>query len=153
MSSQHEQRYCAFVDIIAFSDLIESLRNGNVHFETIRDLLKQIHQPHDPQFVGLGDTDFQAQSISDAVALSTRSTVNGLAMLFDTLERLSLALLHEGYFTRGGVCRGMLNHDTNMVFGEALVKAYKLESEVAKYPRIMLTKDVVEGAMASNLKP
>jgi hypothetical protein len=152
MSSQNEQRYCAFVDILGFTELIKGLRDGTVRYEFIRDLLKQIHRPHDPKFVGLGETDFQAQSISDAVALSTRFTAAGLGILFDTLERLSLALLREGYFTRGAVCRGMLYHDANMIFGEALIKAYKLEAEVVKYPRIMLMKDVVDGALASNLK-
>jgi hypothetical protein len=150
MGDQYEQRYCAFVDILGFSGLIGSLRGGDMSYDEIRDLLRQIHQPHDPQFVGLGETDFQAQSISDAVALSTKLTV-GLGVLFDTLERLSLAVLHEGYFTRGAVCRGMLFHDEKVIFGEALITAHHLESQIAKYPRIMLTKDVVADARNSNL--
>jgi hypothetical protein len=151
MSDQIEDRYCAFIDILGFKELVSGIRNGDVNFETIKGLLKQIHQPHDPTFVGTGDTDFQVQSISDAVVLSTRYTVTGLAILFDTIERLSLALLQEGYFTRGGLCRGLLYHDPQMVFGEALIQAYRMESEIAKYPRILLTKDVVDGAKGNNL--
>ena len=70
----------------------------------------------------------------------------------DTLERLSLDALHEGYFVRGAVCRGLLFHDKQMVFGEALINAHRLETEVANYPRIMLTKQVFDDAMSSNLK-
>ena len=29
-----------------------------------------------------------------------------------------------------------------MIFGEALVRAYQLESEVVRYPRVMVTRDV-----------
>lgn len=60
-----------------------------------------------------------------------------------------MGLLYQGYFTRGAVCKGLLYHDDNMVFGEALIKAFRLESEIVKYPRIMLTKDVVDDAMTS----
>jgi hypothetical protein len=148
---QYEMRYCAYVDILNFRGLIGDLRGGSLRYETVRNLLRQIHHPHDPEFVGLGQTDFQAQSISDAVALSTSLTIAGLAVLFDTLERLSLALLQEGYFTRGAVCRGMLYHDEKMSFGDALIHAYTLESEVARFPRIMLTKVVVDAARAFNL--
>jgi hypothetical protein len=149
---KYEERYCAFVDILGFRGLIAGLGDGSVQLDTIRKLLSQIHEPHDPRFIGLGDNDFQAQSISDAVALSTRLTASGLSSLFDTLCRLSLALLYEGYFARGALCRGRLYHDPKMVFGDALVNAYTLESQVAGYPRIMLTKDVVRDAVGSNLK-
>jgi hypothetical protein len=151
MGVQLENRYCAFVDILGFKDLIGKLRGGAVDLETVKGVLRQIHQPHDPKFVGERDTDFQVQSISDAVALSTSYSATGLAILFDTIERLSLALLQEGYFTRGGLCRGLLYHDPQMVFGEALIQAYRMESEIARYPRILLTKDVVDGARGTNM--
>jgi hypothetical protein len=148
----YQERYCAFVDILGFSALVGGLRDGTVQFETIRNLLRQIYTPQGPLNVGLGPTDFRAQSISDGVALSTRRNPIGLTVLCATLSELSLALLHEGYFTRGAVCKGLLYHDDSMVFGEALIRAYRLEQEVVKYPRIMVTKDVVEDAMASELR-
>jgi hypothetical protein len=148
----YEERYCAFVDILGFTDLIGDIKAGKVQFDAIRNLLQQIHSPRNSQVVGVGDTDFQAQSISDAITLSTRLTISGLSVLVDTIERLSLDALHEGYLTRGALCRGLLYHDKQMVFGEALISAYKLETRVAKYPRIMLTKQVFDDAMASNLK-
>jgi hypothetical protein len=148
----YEERYCAFVDILGFSRLVTGMRGGAIHFETIRGLLQKIYSPYDPQFVGMGNTDFRAQSISDAVAFSTLRTPEGLSVLCAAIRELALALLYQGYFTRGAVCKGLLYHDDKMVFGEALIKAYTLESTVAKYPRIMLTKDVVDDAQNSELK-
>ena len=69
---KYEERYCAFVDILGFRGLIAGLGDGSVQLDTIRKLLSQIHQPHDPRFIGLGDNDFQAQSISDAVAIGIK---------------------------------------------------------------------------------
>ena len=147
----YEERYCAFVDILGFSELVTGLRSGLTDFDAIRAALKKIREPHDSRYVGTGDTGFQANSISDAVAFSTLPTPRGLSVLLAKLKALSVALLHQGFFTRGAVCRGLLHQDEHMVFGEALVKAYALESTVAKYPRIVITKDVVEDAFLSDM--
>jgi hypothetical protein len=128
------------------------LRSGKVQYETIRDVLKRIHNPYDPKIIDCEHCDFRAQSISDAVALSTQCTIPGLSMLFAAIRELAEAALHKGYFLRGAVCKGHLFHDESTVFGEALVKAYKLESAVVSFPRIMLTKEVVHDAMSSDDK-
>ena len=146
----YEERYCAFVDILGFSQLIAGLRNNSAEFETIRGVLNKIRTPHDPDVFGTGGTDFKAQSISDAVAFSTLPTIEGLSILVGKLRELSVALLYQGFFTRGAVCKGLLHHDDQMVFGEALIAAYTLESTVVKYPRIMITKDVVDDALHSD---
>jgi hypothetical protein len=152
MTAQYEPRYFAYVDILGFRGLMADLRNGKVKCEAIRDVLKRMHTPHDPEIIDVEHCDFRAQSISDAVALSTKPTIPGLMMLLATLRQLATASLREGYFTRGAVCKGLLYHDESTVFGDALVEAYRLESEIVKYPRIMLTKVVVDDARGSEKK-
>lgn len=149
MTSAYEERYCAYIDILGFADLMADLRRGKVPYEAIRDVLRRIHKPYDPKIIDFEHCDFRAQSISDAVALSTKCTMSGLSMLFAAVRELAKRSLHEGYFLRGAVCKGLLYHDETTVFGEALVKAYRLESEIVKFPRIMLTKEVVDDAMSS----
>ena len=148
----YEERYCAYLDILGFADLMADLRSGNVKFEAIRDVLKRVHKPYDPQIIDVEHCDFRAQSISDAVALSTKCTVPGLSMLFAAVRQLAEASLHEGYFLRGAICKGLLFHNETTVFGEALVRAYRLESEIVKFPRIMLTKNIVSDALSSDQK-
>jgi len=151
-TAQYGERYCAYLDILGFRELIANLRNGAVQFETIRDLLRQIRSPYDPEIIDFEHCDFRIQSISYAVALFTKRTIPGLLMLCAALRELTLASLRAGYFTRGALCKGLLYHDETMVFGEALVKAYRLESEIVRFPRIMLTKDVVDDALLSDRK-
>jgi hypothetical protein len=151
MSEQYEQRYCAYIDILGFRHLVEQIRSGTIAFETIRDLLRRIQQPDNPYYQSIVQEDFHAQSISDAVVLSSRYSATGLAMLLDTIERLCLTVLTEGYFVRGGVCSGLLYHDDKTVFGDALIRAYRIESEIARYPRVMLTKDVIDSGQRTNL--
>jgi hypothetical protein len=85
---------------------------------------------------------FVHKSISDAVAISTAVNAAGLAKLFQSLQSLALDLLAEGFFVRGSIVKAPLYHDDRMVFGEGLVKAYYFESEVAKFPRIVVTQEV-----------
>lgn len=45
---------------------------------------------------------------------------------------------------RGAIVRGPLYHDEHMGFGEALIRAYDFETEVARFPRIILTRAVYD---------
>jgi hypothetical protein len=138
----YHERYCAFVDILGFGALIEQLSHGETAFERL-DLLAQVHSPEKGTNKSWY-TEFRAQSISDAVAISTVRSPIGLVELLNATEDLSLELLNQGFFVRGAIVKGMLYHDESMVFGEALVRAYRLEREVVRFPRIMLVRDVVE---------
>lgn len=137
--ADYEERYCAFVDILGFSQLVSRL-----DMEQIRRLLQIIHNPPTVGLVRnpeLGDV--RAQSISDAVCISAACHAYGLMHLFFVLEELAIELLGEGHFLRGAIVRGKLFHDENMVFGEALIDAYRLEQDIARYPRIMITSAVI----------
>lgn len=145
---QYQDRYCAFVDILGFRQLIEQLRENVDSFEALHHLLKRVHGAKSGAAVDADDTDFRAQSISDAVAISTAVSGIGLNQLFRSLQFLSLDLLSEGYFVRGAVVRAPLYHDDQTVFGQALVRAFHFESEVARYPRIVVTREVREDMLS-----
>lgn len=137
----YKDRYCAFVDILGFRQLIDRLGTESSQFEALRALLARVHGAKSD---GPSDqpSDFRAQSISDAVAISTLPTHGGLANIFNAPQLLAVDLLVEGYFIRGAVVRAPLYHDDRMVFGRALVQAYSLETEVVKFPRIMVAREV-----------
>jgi hypothetical protein len=142
--ANYQDRYCAFVDILGFRQLIERLGNDASQFEALRNLLMRVHGTHHGNPIEKSDTNFRAQSISDAVAISTDPTQDGLADIFRALQSLAVDLLVEGYFVRGAVVRAPLYHDDRMVFGTALIQAYGFESEVEKYPRIIVAREVRE---------
>lgn len=53
-------------------------------------------------------------------------------------------LLLGSMFVRGGFTIGDLHFEENFVYGEALLKAYELESKHAIYPRVVIDKSVIE---------
>jgi len=138
-------RYCAFIDVLGFRELIYQLSRGALSAEMLRDLLRIVHEsPRSEHVASFPGSDLRSQSISDAVCLSAASSPYGLAHLFYSIKQLARQLLETGFFVRGAIVKGRLYHDERTVFGEALVDAYRLESQVVRYPRIMVTKDVME---------
>lgn len=139
---RYEHRFCCFLDIMGFSGLINDLDRHQTTYQHIREILRRIHHPaNDDDNFRLAD--LRAQSISDAIAISALQTPLGLFQVVDSIQRLAIDLLIYGYFVRGALVAGQLYHDDNMVFGEALVRAYNLETQVVRYPRIMISSEVI----------
>lgn len=59
-------------------------------------------------------------------------TIRSLAYLLSKLARAN-------FFTRGGISIGEMFHKDNVFFGPAFLESYKLESEIATYPRVILS--------------
>lgn len=141
---EYPERYCAFVDILGFAELINRLQYGGTPLHALRELLSKIHNPPSTNAGVLPRSDFRAQSISDAVALSAATNAAGLGAIIHSINQLAVDLLKHGFFIRGALVKDRLYHDDKMVFGNALVRAYRLESSIVRYPRVMVTREVVE---------
>ena len=142
----YTERYCAFIDILGFSGLIDDLDRGKLSFGEIHRVLSAIQAR--PNAARQQDADLRSQSISDAVALSSAPNAAGFDAICTAVEELSRRLLRSGYFSRGGITKGSLYHDNSMVFGPALVEAYRLERQVAKFPRIVIPRAVAADSQA-----
>jgi hypothetical protein len=120
---------------------VDELVSDSSRFEILRTLLRKVHSPENPTTKSW-HINFRAQSISDAVAISTLANETGLIHLFIAIETLAVELLKEGYLLRGALVRVKLYHDDQLVFGEALIRAYELERAIVRFPRVMIAKEV-----------
>jgi hypothetical protein len=59
---------------------------------------------------------------------------------------IALRALKLGLLVRGGITIGKLYHANGVVFGEGMVDAYRLESGVANYPRVVISPRVFSRA-------
>lgn len=150
MSEPAEERICAFVDILGFKELVRAIPDA-ISFQKVIKILREVHWIPAGFSNSREGIDFQAQNMSDTIVLSTTVSVDGLIQIADVLENLALELLKEGYFIRGAIVRGQLYHDKQVIFGRALIDAYQLESEVVRFPRVMLARRVVEIANTDNM--
>lgn len=148
----------AFVDLLGFAALIES--RGDTAQAKVRGLLKKLAALR-------GDFDFRSEqktggtttylepavsSFSDCIVVSfdlTKLEQNnvGFYIAWQLLGRwfgdIALEALGMGCLLRGGVTIGPLFHEDGVVFGSGLVQAYRMESDGARYPRIIVSQSVV----------
>ena len=97
------------------------------------------------QNMPMADLGKQVSVFSDSIVISydVIRPGSGFLVLLD-LVYICNDLLGVGMPVRGGVTVGPLIHDNNKCFGPAMVKAYRLESRDAVYPRILVDSEVIE---------
>jgi len=151
MSREYEDRYVAFLDICGFSDVIGRTLPPAPSV-TVDDVLSALAIPSEVNLeeviLGrIGDITAAKHSLtafSDCVAISTAASEQGLMNLLFHARAILFRLLKMGFLVRGGIARGLAFHDQGMIFGPAMLEAYRLEREVAVYPRVVLEPSIVE---------
>ncbi len=144
---EYEYRVCCFVDVLGFSHHLEDTidEEGNDNSDKIDDILRAIDMIS--RIPTKGDKYYgesrQITQFSDSIVISFK--VDDEDQVFFTLMEfmfISLELANVGYLTRGGITWGKLYHTDEIIFGPAMVEAYKLESKKAFFPRIIVNKDL-----------
>jgi len=170
MGRSYENRIVAFVDMLGTSDRVLADSTGKFT-NAVHKVVSAMSGKHSTIWlmvphVGTGkaipiqfDRPFER-----ADRMTTLS--DGIVMSFPAIERanelakgskslpilrcleavfwLQRGFLSVGLRTRGGICRGRLVHTNNFVYGEGMVRAYRLESRVAVFPRTVIDQDVVD---------
>jgi hypothetical protein len=145
--SQFQQRFVAFVDILGFSDIVKRMAAEEHLFTTVRDALQKLSsQSRDlTQYRrkkrSEKRSDIRMTAFSDCYVLSESSSFSAWRVLA-AVQKLGADFLTEGILTRGAVLLGEAYHEGRVLFGQGVVDAYKSESEVAKYPRILVSAEV-----------
>ncbi|HEV3219034.1 MAG TPA: hypothetical protein VGZ48_04640 [Candidatus Acidoferrales bacterium] len=150
---EYEMGLVTYVDILGFRELIRTKTAGEIS-RTIR-VVKEAVQPHQSKFgfkkklSGVPDVDYV--NFSDLSIVSTpvrRPKALPLGSLVYQLIRLvhaqAILIADEGILIRGGITVGKLVKSWGQLFGPAIVRAYEIESKIAKSPRIVVGKEVFE---------
>jgi hypothetical protein len=85
---------------------------------------------------------FTAKLFSDCISLSSLNSDVGAAVVLESVAVLSLWFAMDGLFLRGGIAVGRHFENERMIFSEGLVRAYELESTLARWPRTLVDESV-----------
>lgn len=139
----YEDRIVAFVDVLGFKGLVDSSKNDVKVLRNITSALSTLYEWIWKWEADGGDSSFAFTQFSDSVVLSALADTQDS---FEMLLQLMLGIVDIAYsnciIVRGGIARGKLIHDNEMVVGPAMVDAYFLESQIAKYPRIVISEEL-----------
>lgn len=148
MVGMYQDRYVAFLDILGFKDMVQHSEDNEQMLNRINMALNYTNDVQRENYEGImsmTDIGKQVSVFSDSVVISYEKTNPGSAfyVLMDLIF-ICNDLLSMGVLVRGGVTVGPLIHENNKCFGPAMVKAYKMESEYAIYPRILIDSEVIQ---------
>jgi hypothetical protein len=145
---QYEQRLILFLDFLGFKELV-----GRSTYEP--GFLKRLIRAMD--IVGELGADngalFKSQQItqfSDSIVVSYQ--IHERSAVFWLLNEIALTVIRlaeYGFLVRGAVTVGLLYHSDRHVVGPAMNEAYRLESQIARYPRVLIDERVLKVARRS----
>ncbi len=144
----YESRYVAFLDLLGFKDMVEQSTKNQSILNNISKALNYTYEVQHNNYHGfLSQVEFgkQVTTFSDSIIISysTSTPAGGFHILMDLIY-ICIDLLYNGILVRGGVTVGQLVHDERKCFGPAMNEAYKMESDEAIYPRILINKNVLD---------
>jgi len=150
-----EPRIICFLDILGFSEFVNRyddditstfLQDIQESFALAREHLLENRNMYNKEAV----EHLEYQTFSDNVCISIPyfDNENDFLSYFNILSiyvrGLQLIMMSKGFFMRGGISIGSYYADNNIIFSKGLINAYKLESEKAIYPRILVDKVIIE---------
>lgn len=164
----YENRICSFIDILGFSNLISKTNNNDSLqlkiincLDIISNSSKLLNDPNlshvvrpvleknagrdIPEIIPeKSSLTLRSTSFSDCLVISSELSFKGWLNHTLTLILLTHNLLDLGILIRGGTTVGDLYQKDNIVFGNAMIDAYKIENEVSNYPRISISQKAIE---------
>lgn len=149
--ANYEDRYVGFLDVLGFADLVSRSERDA---DTLINLINAMHAVDPAQIRSRvskwaqPSEYFGASVFSDSIIIYDEPTPQGLWSIVGRICTISMKLAQYGALARGALTRGKLHYSktrrNQVVFGPALVKAVQLEETVAKYPRVLIARDVFE---------
>ncbi len=142
MATPFSERVVAFIDILGFESLVRNLeKDERLH----QRLQYALHRIKSLKINSLNEEtaqkDLEMSVFSDCIAISADSD-NHHGVVWTAIH-LQSSLLVLGILTRGGISIGKLVHEDDILYGEGMIKAYRLESKAAIYPRILIDRDIL----------
>lgn len=139
-AASYEQRLILFIDFLGFKELVATTANDTAALTHLLAALDDIGR--------LGEADiFRSQRVtqfSDSVVMSYRVTEqSGVFWMINAIALKIISLAERGYLLRGAVTIGDLHHTRRHVVGPAMVRAYEMESQLARFPRVIVDPAVI----------
>jgi hypothetical protein len=133
----------AFYDVLGWRNKIDAAGDSVVAITDLKNIVRLFNATHDA-YRSKNPFSVRQTTFSDNVVVSTEASRDSIFTLILRLGMTQLVVAQTGHFIRGGVTLGNLAHDDYVVFGPALNRAYDLERNIAKYPRIIVDAECSE---------
>lgn len=139
--------YIAVIDILGFKNAVKvrSCEEIYSYYEEINTWYVVNNELTQTPIIDEGTLHMKVASDTILLYIDVKER-NSLAGLIATCNYLQVRLLRQAIpiLSRGAIVKGKLFAEKDIYFGKGIVDAYLLEENVAKYPRIILTKETID---------
>lgn len=157
-SIEYQNCYVAFLDMLGFSNICKNksmscseiltilsfnsiINNSVINAMSNNDVTRYIFPDDITKSV-------YYSIMSDSIFIATPDNKSGLLYLLQICSIIQYFLLEHKILLRGGITKGEFFGHEDIAFGPALVKAHYIEDNIAVYPRIVLSKEVMDDVQA-----
>lgn len=136
----YEDRVILFLDFMGFKEIVQNTLSDSNALTALQKAIDRLSKIGDEAL----QKTRQVTQFSDCVVCSF--DVTQPSAVFDLLNStgfMIVELADEGYLVRGGITCGQLIHTEDYLLGPAMNEAYRLESQVAKHPRVVIDPEVL----------
>ncbi len=143
--------HCAFIDILGYKDKVQKFFNNEYNLMgRIERAIKNTYAMSDITSLFTDISEREITIFSDSIVITYPSNDDNLLILLNDIQNISTHLSMENLFVRGGIAKG--KHiskkidSLNFPFlaSEALQKAYFLEQDEEKKPRVLVDIQLIE---------
>jgi len=135
------KHFVAFIDILGFSGMVVDDCQAATTSHKNLDKLIEVHNATKARFGG--ETPYGLLQFSDSAIIAHPFEASRFRQFVEVVGGHQRQLLERGLLCRGGIAYGWHYSAEGFVFSQGLIEAYHLESSVARYPRIVVSSDLL----------
>lgn len=145
---KYQQRFIAFIDVLGFGSIVsKSGRTSASENRIIKRITNALLWSLDELSDLMGpysNVIFTHFSDSFVISAPANRDIFDIYKFSIMISKVIHCFLASHLLLRGGITKGQLIHNDRILFGPAMNVAYKLESQIAKYPRIIIDPYIQE---------
>ena len=137
--------FVAFLDILGFSDIVkrdcESPTDSDNYMRNMEKLF-DIYE-HTLELYS-STTGLEMVQFSDSIVLAIPFSKDKFSFFVQIVSKFQYELFSRGLLCRGGIAYGKHFLKGGFLFSNGLIEAYKIERNIAKHPRVVVSTDLIE---------
>lgn len=138
-----EDCFIASIDLLGAKNLISRDENDD-RLNEIRNIYKSWKEIKGTSYFSPLKVKFFSDNVVIAIRVGdTNGNISAADCLLEFTAYMADHMLSCNYKPRGGICKGSIYMDDVFVWGKGLVDAYIMESKKAKFPRIIISSEVL----------
>jgi hypothetical protein len=139
MAVEFKQHFVAFLDVLGFKEMVadDLMNDTNVH------LLKLYKCHQGAADIFRDDPTCTITQFSDSIVISKPYDAGSFAGFVQQVANYQRLLLDEELLCRGGIAVNKHFSNNSFTFSAGLIDAYGVESKTARYPRVVISPDVL----------